>query len=1118
MISGAYSNKYKAAQDEHVHKLKEQAKKEGQNIKDRVRELSKETNRRRKALENRKKELADEEERNRQAVLSERHKAKQEATQKFQKDYLRKKTRPGSGKQQTDEPQVVEDGIRVVRGHIVAIRNGQQVTVPTLEDALNMVNNPYNENTIVYHGPQHLYNDTHGNDVFVPGPGDDHIKLREDALENGGPMFTFMNGQITQGALPQTMRRNSPSGSLTSLDSLDEVPPDQFPLQEKPPQVPGIIVKEKVKSAGRRRVTFSDSIEFDDGLTGQLVTDEKESCKQYVKQYNSRIAASNTTYSTLKPSVPVGSPSPGKIIVGTPGNTPVKSAEIIHNVPSASSGSMVVPMSVYSQLQFDKPIASSGESTFSSNTHTDRPQQCVAEVEPNSNQSLKDDEQAMTNDSLDSLHDSLEADTSPQQSHQQIEALMDTKQEQTSSDALVDDDNNYDTDYHTINTNIEYYGNPSTIYKNPFGQRNTSKEANQVTHVAKEPEPQYGYAPDLLLESAVDYIAGSVATNMDIYPSNQNNSHINTQPSVVSNTSVYMPTSSYYKSWYPGSFFSSKTVFGDETEQDKMVKKANSIAYDLIDDKHNINHARQRSSNGVNKANSKSTGRVNPLGKPDHSDDINQNEEQTCSPQVKSTKQVNKVIARPPHPSTRHKGVVYSSPLHRKRALASAKRTTGKNSPKSAARRSPTSKSKEPASRNQQTPDKVKEKNNKNQQKGKQVVSTATRGQRYASRGNSSSSDEDDELLQNIQRDMERISMLNNASLAQEEHQKIMNTINLSESPLPTDNPASPKTDFKSVYKKVHKPRAGSATKQRPQLLSSNRGQPSKIPVYLGPSGSNNQAANLDNHKISPAVNHPWTGTLDRTDRQNSDKELVHPQTAALRQSIPLDKTPTDDEINILWDRVRNCLNHKDTQSVGSDSCVNRIDVRRSRTQDSPYMMHNTTRDASLSQSRAASISGLGTMRRYSSQEVLRRYGSADNLGPYRQQPLLQHRAQRTRQSGQGKPPVVPRQQFSPMASRQAPAVTMSTRAGPTPLSQNELRAVMKASQQEIHQTTRTGPSALSIEENKLLQSLDRLNERLKAQEAITANINRRHEQPSSSPVYRAANHQRSSSATYKHR
>ena len=57
-----------------------------------------------------------------------------------------------------------------------------------------------------------------------------------------------------------------------------------------------------------------------------------------------------------------------------------------------------------------------------------------------------------------------------------------------------------------------------------------------------------------------------------------------------------------------------------------------------------------------------------------------------------------------------------------------------------------------------------------------------------------------------------------------------------------------------------------------------------------------------------------------------------------LKRSVSLDRTPTDDEINYLWDRVRVCLNNKSTQSAGSDSCVNKIDVRGSRTASGPVM------------------------------------------------------------------------------------------------------------------------------------------------------------------------------------
>lgn len=991
-------------------------------------------------------------------------------------------------------------------GHIVAIRNGEQVTVPTLEDALNMVNNPYNDNTIQYHGPAELYTNSdnyslNGMDYnYGTDPFEDHIKLREDALQNGAPKFAFMSSQYTDGALPQTMGRNSPSGSLTSLDSLDEVPSDQLAVQQKPPSVTGIIVKDKVKSAARRRVTFSDSIEFNDGLTGNLETAEKESCKQYIKQFNSRLAANNnTTYSASnsKPTIPIvkGPHVPGKVI-GTPGNTPIKTGEIPCSIPSSSSGSMVVPMSVYSQL--NKPVASAGESTSSTTTYTDRPQHCVAEVDTKTH-SVSNDKQSkdvvdvMTDDSLEMLQDSLDGDNSDGDNDQEYRThhyetmkdnSSDIQQEVAANKTMVeqtdisngnhgDVDKHYgdhhDNIYHSNQHNFDYYGNPTTIYHNPFGPRSTPKDVSQNFTVAKETDPNYGYAPELLLQPAVQYTAGSdnggQVQNTAVSQSDVTNGNSQSDPKTTDYSPVYTSSSNspYYRSWYQGSFFSSKAMFvidGDTDKQDKQVKKIKSVAYNLMDDNQNPkqypNEQKEKpktrtSASRTSSRNSENSGRVNPLGSP--KGEISKTDEQidsqvkhkTSSPSVsKQDSRTTRMTAKPPHPSTRHKGVVYSSPLHRKRAVASAaKRAAGKHSPRSTTprRRSPVSKTKETAARTKDKVGKVKEKNTKNEQSVNRGGSASTTANTWkeVTRGHSSSSSDDDELIQHIQRDMDRISMLNNPSPTQEEHQKIINTINLADSP----SPRTTKSDFRSVYKKVHKPRIGSA-KQRAQLVTPNRAQPSKIPVYSGPSGNNNYSpvSNFDsNGGVSSTVNQRWTGAMDETswtDRQNSrqgthsrtDKELVHPQTTALKQSIALDKTPTDDEINVLWDRVRTCLNHKDTQSVGSDSCVNRVDVRRSRIQEPLYInqQYNTLRDSSLSRnSRAASIAGLGSMRRYGSHEILRRYGSADNIS-YRQQPLLQQRAQRSRQSGQGKPPAVPRQQFSPMASRQAPIVTMSSR------------------------------------------------------------------------------------------
>ncbi|KAJ7385852.1 hypothetical protein OS493_013888 [Desmophyllum pertusum] len=46
--------------------------------------------------------------------------------------------------------------------------------------------------------------------------------------------------------------------------------------------------------------------------------------------------------------------------------------------------------------------------------------------------------------------------------------------------------------------------------------------------------------------------------------------------------------------------------------------------------------------------------------------------------------------------------------------------------------------------------------------------------------------------------------------------------------------------------------------------------------------------------------------------------------------------------------------------------------------------------------------------------------------------------------------------------------------------------------QYQAMMSARTGPSALSLEEQRLLQSLDRLNERLKVQEEVTKAISQK--------------------------
>ena len=159
-----------------------------------------------------------------------------------------------------------------------------------------------------------------------------------------------------------------------------------------------------------------------------------------------------------------------------------------------------------------------------------------------------------------------------------------------------------------------------------------------------------------------------------------------------------------------------------------------------------------------------------------------------------------------------------------------------------------------------------------------------------------------------------------------------------------------------------------------------------------------------------------------------------------LKRSVSLDRTPTDDEINYLWDRVRVCLNNKSTQSAGSDSCVNKIDVRGSRTASGPVMpgyQHTAPYGYVKGLMSATPTAGFNTIatptfKRYGSYDGLRRYGSNDSIN-MRRSSLLQQRAARAAGQQNIKPPLPgqqyhQQQQFSPAPSRQGPAQTASTR------------------------------------------------------------------------------------------
>ena len=200
-------------------------------------------------------------------------------------------------------------------------------------------------------------------------------------------------------------------------------------------------------------------------------------------------------------------------------------------------------------------------------------------------------------------------------------------------------------------------------------------------------------------------------------------------------------------------------------------------------------------------------------------------------------------------------------------------------------------------------------------------------------------------------------------------------------------------------------------------------------------------------------VGHPTSAATTRQEReaplQARGVTLHERENSDMNRSISLDKTPTDDEINHLWAHVRSYLHGGDTKSVGSDSCVNRVNVRRSRTRSSSMQQAFSQRNSAQQNVRGSQLingqhllgappqgggSTLGGLRRYGSHEVLRRNSSSDSLS-LKRSPLLQHRASRNTRPPQkhahgqnGKPPLPRQHEYNPSPSQAGPSASVSSR------------------------------------------------------------------------------------------
>jgi hypothetical protein len=219
-------------------------------------------------------------------------------------------------------------------------------------------------------------------------------------------------------------------------------------------------------------------------------------------------------------------------------------------------------------------------------------------------------------------------------------------------------------------------------------------------------------------------------------------------------------------------------------------------------------------------------------------------------------------------------------------------------------------------------------------------------------------------------------------------------------------------------------------------------------------------ASHLNNNRIynvatEPRGFQPQRNAFERKQRKNSEG-LGY-----------LDKTPTDEEINHLWETVRTCLKHEQPQKAASDSIVN--NVRYSRSDSGPLVGNHylidgnawTVKPTGGSDNETRSSRGTANthFRRQGSLDSLQRRGSTESAGyvPLRKGSLLQHRSSTSerrlasRNSPAGRPPMNPQYLQSlrgPLTSSRGPVKSNTVKAAEArpQLSHAEFQAVMQAS------------------------------------------------------------------------
>ncbi|XP_028413991.1 uncharacterized protein LOC114536849 [Dendronephthya gigantea] len=1238
LLQGAYSAKYRAAFQEKVDNLKDEERQEF-NIKlEKTKELSRDTNRRRRALEDRRKNYEAEEERKRREILAQRKKEIQEATEKFQRSNIIRNRKRSKHSERTSTPTktVKHDNTRPVSAKVPKVINGKPY-YPSVEEVMALLHADRADVIDRLDSGDSKARDQNP-DVIEPrdiaAEQREQEKLRSQVVGRIEPKMAFTDEpkDITAGVLPATIRHNSPSGSLSSVDSLDAVADEEtMPASDCSP-IAGIIRKGN-KRKRDSRVTFNENVVFSDGLVGtlkpiQMADSMVDSSIMHAQKSYFEFPDNNNTSSNMDSGLELKAN-------GTGLESSKDSLIMNHFLPRQSkiNTAMTSPQN-YPHVNVSD-IGTTGVMTYSSNGRqpagvpsgggdTRQPFAGEDTRQPRGSNSTPTVTRAEPRaNALHVLPNSPKVNGAPHTESQTGNAVkisgnekdysrkMDHNLQQSNKEGLNGDNYNM----HSHNGVHKSNGRPASslpfssinasMLKDSLEMHSDSRASHNDSRVETNPSANRdissGHASSTPADVPPDTPLVPITKRDFLYKALRTDSNEVQAPSNVhTNTLSYSAGNIPHKEQIAvdGRFDSGGKRFHSDGNSEAFSRDGYGI----------YNHEPEfsrNSRNAVPEQGKKHVESDNGRTKALYDSNSSYHERQT----LLNVNGVNDNVGT----STHNTGNILDTRGTRENTRSSSTTVgipnyTGiaySNGPKSSLNQGYQG-TERPTKTIGETSSAVQTKARTNL--GNSTVQNAlgltsqhsyrpsldNGQQNFSSRRTGSA----EELLKSVQENIERLSMTpsqptktgtNSSSLKPTVQ---MNGFYKSTTPenrhnrANSDNSRRLKASEKgTVLENRNIPRSAAVASCERRL--SNRRISNSPKSKLGESkkiNGNSKRLHTRSGSDSGIVNRRKAGDIDFGETQNRDLETAnsngdkHPSTYKGRvlsarpnsktdyQSPPyqggsrvygvpsedtrglhpppnafekkqrlnseglgyLDKTPTDEEINHLWETVRTCLKHEQPQKAASDSVVN---VRYSRSDSGPLVGNHYLIDGNAwaakpngsdSETRYSRGTGSTYFRRQGSLDSLQRRGSTESsvyTTPKRGS-LLQHRNSTSerriapRNSHAGRPPVNPQYLHSlrgPQTSSRGPVKSNTTKPDVRPqLSYAEFQAVMQASadiktrntegdtqknsnHQGVHQPIimnyRKEPSALSLEERRLLESLDRLNERLKVQEAFAGKI-----------------------------